>query len=580
MKREKEVGITLVALVVTIVVLLILAGITIAYILGDNGVFQKAQDAALNTKLAEIEEDGGIIYNNLLTQKYVNNSNNNITTESIVTELIKQGYEIKQVTLTPSTVTGISAEDIVLAVNEEKEITVKLDGLEGGNAYYAVVQGRYYKIELKDGGLTVNRIAEEIKETLETDTNNLTATSDNPNIIATVEDPKGTIIKIKASTTVDNATITIKYGKLETTCTVSVVIRPSLNSKEDIEGVDFSTEYGKIDIIWLEGTSNIPSNPQKPNSPEKALTANGESLKPVCWDDAGVKELERTTNENNEWYNYTMAEDKQDSKLSCWANARTNNENLSSDDEKSYFVWIPRYAYRITYYDKDYKIYQDAKITGYYDGYGMWDASTGKLKCKLETKIDNDGNEIKDENGKTIPLVETVEYNGDLYIVHPAFTDKIDMGGWTEPLEGFWFAKFKMSGNGNTNKSLKSSPGSAIYTSQLIRTFYTNARQATYGYNGVEDSDGNTSFMNSHMCKNSEWGAVAYLTHSQYGRNGYAITYNGNSYAGGSNKTTDYIKNSNQSSTGNSYGVYDMRSKIAEETASWNTLATSYLENR
>ena len=41
--RKKQSGITLVALVVTIVVLLILAGITIMYTMGDNSIFKKAQ---------------------------------------------------------------------------------------------------------------------------------------------------------------------------------------------------------------------------------------------------------------------------------------------------------------------------------------------------------------------------------------------------------------------------------------------------------------------------------------------------------------------------------------------------------
>ena len=43
-KLKKSTGITLVALVVTIVVLLILAGITITYVMGDNSIFKKAQD--------------------------------------------------------------------------------------------------------------------------------------------------------------------------------------------------------------------------------------------------------------------------------------------------------------------------------------------------------------------------------------------------------------------------------------------------------------------------------------------------------------------------------------------------------
>ena len=47
-------GITLIALVVTIVVLLILAGITISLVFGSNGVIKKAQEANENTKIAQV----------------------------------------------------------------------------------------------------------------------------------------------------------------------------------------------------------------------------------------------------------------------------------------------------------------------------------------------------------------------------------------------------------------------------------------------------------------------------------------------------------------------------------------------
>ena len=54
MKKNK--GITLVALVVTIVVLLILAGVSINAVLGDNGIIKKANQAASITKEAEVKE--------------------------------------------------------------------------------------------------------------------------------------------------------------------------------------------------------------------------------------------------------------------------------------------------------------------------------------------------------------------------------------------------------------------------------------------------------------------------------------------------------------------------------------------
>ena len=54
MKRQK--GITLIALVITIIVLLILAGVSISMISGDDGIATQAGNARTNTKAAQIEE--------------------------------------------------------------------------------------------------------------------------------------------------------------------------------------------------------------------------------------------------------------------------------------------------------------------------------------------------------------------------------------------------------------------------------------------------------------------------------------------------------------------------------------------
>ena len=51
-----ESGITLIALVVTIVVLLILAGITISLVFGSNGVIKKAQESKEQTEIGEMRE--------------------------------------------------------------------------------------------------------------------------------------------------------------------------------------------------------------------------------------------------------------------------------------------------------------------------------------------------------------------------------------------------------------------------------------------------------------------------------------------------------------------------------------------
>ena len=57
-QQKKEKGITLIALVITIIVLLILAGVTVATLTGDNGILTKANEAKEST---EIETEKEII---------------------------------------------------------------------------------------------------------------------------------------------------------------------------------------------------------------------------------------------------------------------------------------------------------------------------------------------------------------------------------------------------------------------------------------------------------------------------------------------------------------------------------------
>ena len=56
MLKNKK-GITLIALVVTIVVLLILAGVTISLLLDENGIIAKSKDARTETKVSQIEDE-------------------------------------------------------------------------------------------------------------------------------------------------------------------------------------------------------------------------------------------------------------------------------------------------------------------------------------------------------------------------------------------------------------------------------------------------------------------------------------------------------------------------------------------
>ena len=83
--KKTEKGITLVALVVTIVVLLILAGVSINTVLGDDGIIKKAKEAAETTRRASAEEE----MNRLVLEYELAKSDENF--EDFLQEKINEG---------------------------------------------------------------------------------------------------------------------------------------------------------------------------------------------------------------------------------------------------------------------------------------------------------------------------------------------------------------------------------------------------------------------------------------------------------------------------------------------------------
>ena len=85
MKTKEMKGITLVALVITIVVLLILAGVSINTVLGDDGIIKKAKEAAEATKRASAEEE----MDRLVLEYQL--ASNDETLESFLQEKVTEG---------------------------------------------------------------------------------------------------------------------------------------------------------------------------------------------------------------------------------------------------------------------------------------------------------------------------------------------------------------------------------------------------------------------------------------------------------------------------------------------------------
>ena len=289
------------------------------------------------------------------------------------------------------------------------------------------------------------------------------------------------------------------------------------------------SEPGTGDVIppTTETTGGTWSDEKGVNTP--VIKNNMELVK---WDGSQF-----VTDDTNSSYDYNNQQ---------WANAK-----VTIDGVESYFVWIPRYEYKITY-----------NTPGTPENGGTIDV-------------------------KFIPTSQTTATDG--YTIHPAFRDgtetNFENGGWNEELTGIWVGKYETSlvnkadssnittssstkGNillsENTDKAIAVQPGMSSWRYCTIGNIYTNAKAYS-------------TSLNSHMLKNSEWGAVAYLTESKYGRNGTEVTINNSrEYITGSAETSSGTTNDYKStegvlasSTGNVTGIYDLSGGAYEYVAAY-----------
>ena len=270
------------------------------------------------------------------------------------------------------------------------------------------------------------------------------------------------------------------------------------------------------------------------NSP--VLTAG---MIPVYYDGTVWRKADATNSSEPKWYNYGAKQ---------WANIVTVKSGVRSsyesagvgteikeDDVIGYFVWIPRYAYKV--------------------GSNIMDIVFLK--------------------GTTNEFSGGIVGTGNDYITHPVFTNNPDNGGWDEELAGIWVAKFEASSSAtelvddtpSRYKTVKAKGGNKEIeiigsgkVSNTIKTFGSKGEASEYvtikpniiswrKLNMSQIVDKSTQLatihginVDSHLIKNTEWGAVAYLAQSKYGNTNI---WN-NSYSEGEIYATD----------GNTYGLY------------------------
>ena len=86
---DKNKGITLIALVITIIVLLILAGVSIATLTGQNGILTRASDAKEQTEIASVKEQAQLDIANWVADKMKNGEDATVNTPEKVQEILE-----------------------------------------------------------------------------------------------------------------------------------------------------------------------------------------------------------------------------------------------------------------------------------------------------------------------------------------------------------------------------------------------------------------------------------------------------------------------------------------------------------
>ena len=357
-------------------------------------------------------------------------------------------------------------------------------------------------------------------------------------------------------------------------------------SKEAQEQEDaiLSSYENVLNTYFLKKADGSWDSNKKVNSPQLM-----DGMIPVYWDEDG-KEVKVTAENENNWYDYENQK---------WANAKTQ--------DGSYWVWIPRYAYKIES--------------------GCYTNQAGAISIKFLQGTSNKDNENKEIN-TTYPIVS----NGAMqdFVVHPSFTDgnktaeeiangeiPFGNGEWRKNIAGYWVAKYAAGFQASTTDASDATKvvngnDKIVYSSEKYTTnngctataiagsaiantamSYPVFKPLTYAYNCITTGEAytlskeiakassfyglNSGKTDSHQMKNSEWGAVAYLAQSSCGRNNTEVSMNSknlnnlnskNIYAvtGYSGETANGV---DASTTNNMSGVFDMRGCVWERTAAY-----------
>jgi hypothetical protein len=253
------------------------------------------------------------------------------------------------------------------------------------------------------------------------------------------------------------------------------ILQQKVYRADDVVAVDIDANM--IPIMYTETCSNTSLKD----------STNG------CW----VKADAKNQSDTYEWYNYgnhkwANAVTLKSDKLATYQSSAVGTP-IDNADVMGYFVYIPRYSYKLFNVNND----------------------GGTYSNEQEILINFENKNTTKSTGST---------NGT-YLTHPAFTF-----GTTE-LNGFWIGKFETSYGTSLSAATDSTtalaagvtvkPSTPIQTMYSLRymtdlNFYNTMKSLSNG-GGQAASNHNLSSLESSMLTNMQWGAAAYLTESVYG---------------------------------------------------------------
>ena len=252
-----------------------------------------------------------------------------------------------------------------------------------------------------------------------------------------------------------------------------------------------------------------------------------------------------------DWYDYSQKK---------WANAvtvenyqdyQTPGTVVDNDDVLGYWVYIPRYAYEVQrrdavdhYVTDFYELPDGDEISNEFiihfekatDGVKIPAASCNvNIKTARDMWADGSASNRQDSNilardYRTSCVSENrvsrdyaaLSSNNTTWGTHPAFRWGAGTSGYVE-LNGVWVGKFETTGK-RTAPTVK--PNRATNQEDTVGVLYTMAKSVGYAdsnnvggttISGIKQNSHHLAGFRSHMIKNTEWGAVSYLTASFYG---------------------------------------------------------------